>query len=90
MMTEDLDVFLDDDDFAITATIIGLPVVGIMSEEYVQVNFVESKKPVFDCKEEDIYGVTHGSSLIAGDDAYQVVGIQPDGSGMVKLILELQ
>ena len=90
MMNEDLDVFLDEDEFAVTAEIIGLDVVGIMSEEYVMVNFVESKKPVFDCKESDVYGVTHGSSVVIDSSVYQVVGIQPDGTGMTRLILELQ
>jgi len=89
-MTEDLDVFLDTDDFATEATINSATVLGILGNEFVQVDFVESSKPAFECKSSDITGIAHGDTVTVGSDSYKVRGIQPDGTGMTKLILELQ
>jgi hypothetical protein len=90
MFTEDLDVFLNTDDFAITATVNGSSVNGIFGDEFVLVDFVESKKPVFSCKLSDVSSVAHGDTAVTSSDTYKVRGIQPDGTGMVKLILERQ
>ena len=74
-----------------TMTINAAAVDGILTSEYVTVEFVESKKPVFICKSSEIVGIAHGDNAIASDStAYKVRGIQPDGTGMTKLILELQ
>jgi len=74
-----------------TMTINAAAVDGILTSEYVTVEFVESKKPVFLCKSSDVVGVAHGDDVVASDStAYKVRGIQPDGTGMTKLILELQ
>ena len=74
-----------------TMTINAAAVDGILTNEYVTVEFVESKKPVFLCKSSEIVGIAHGDNAIASDStAYKVRGIQQDGTGMTKLILELQ
>lgn len=91
MFTEDLSVFMDTDDFAVTMTVNASSVNGILSNEYVIVDFVESKKPVFICSSADVVGVLHGDNVVAADStAYKVRGIQPDGTGITTLILELQ
>lgn len=72
-------------------TINSAAVDGILTNEFVTVDYVESRKPVFICKMADVSGVAHGDDVIAADStAYKVRGIQPDGTGLVKLILELQ
>jgi len=74
-----------------TMTINAADVDGILTNEFVTVEFVESKKPVFICKSSDVVGIAHGDDAIASDSAaYKVRGIQQDGTGMTKLILELQ
>jgi len=74
-----------------TMTINAAAVDGILTSEYVTVEFVESKKPVFLCKSSDVVGVAHGDDVVASDStAYKVRGIQPDGTGITKLILERQ
>ena len=90
MFAEDLSVFIDTDDFASAASINGLTVNGIFGNEFIQVDFVESKKPVFECAAADVVGIAHGDTVTISSDTYKVRGIQPDGTGMVKLILELQ
>ena len=90
MFTEDLTDFIDVDDFAVAAVVDGSAVNGILSNEFVMVDFVESQKPVFDCPSADIVGVAHGDTVTIGIDTYKVRGIQPDGTGMTRLILELQ
>jgi len=74
-----------------TMTINAADVDGILTNEFVTVEFVESKKPVFICKSSDVVGIAHGDDAIASDSAaYKVRGIQPDGTGITKLILERQ
>ena len=90
MFVEDLSVFTDTDDFAVTAIVDGSSVDGILGNEFVLVDFVESRKPVFDCATAEIVGVAHGDTVTVGGGTYKVRGIQPDGTGMTKLILELQ
>lgn len=90
MFAEDLSVFTDTDDFAVTATVDGSSVNGIFGNAFVLVDFIESDKPVFDCASADIVGVVHGDTVTIGSDTYKVRGIQPDGTGMTRLILEEQ
>jgi len=74
-----------------TMTINAADVDGILTNEFVTVDFVESKKPVFSCQSSEIVGIAHGDDVVASDStAYKVRGIQPDGTGMTKLILESQ
>lgn len=66
----------------------GVSVDGVFDKEFITVNFNETSKPVFSCKE--IPGLVHGDTAISGATTYKIQGIQPDGLGMVKLILEEQ
>lgn len=92
--TEDLTVFLDLDEFGITATIGGSPVTGIFDNETVIIDgfngAVESTRPVFLCREVDVTTVVHGTAVVINAVNYKVRGIRPDGTGFVLLILELQ
>lgn len=49
---------------------------------------VEGEIPVFIGRLSDFSSVAHGDALTAAGTDYQVVGAEPDGEGMVKLILE--
>lgn len=73
-----------------TMTINSSAVGGIFTNEFVTVDYVESRKPVFICKSADVIGVSHGSDAVTDNEVYKVRGIQPDGTGITKLILELQ
>lgn len=63
---------------------------GLFSAYYVDPFNVESNSPVFFCKSKDVLGVIHGDTATEGSTVYKVRNVQPDGLGMVRLILELQ
>ena len=44
---------------------------------------------MFFCKVSDVEYVKHEDIVIDGLKVYMVRGVQPDGNGMVRLILEL-
>lgn len=79
-------------DFAVEATINGFPVMGIMDKEYIEVEFSGSTAPIFWCQSSDVVGVGHNSTFSLPDgSSYLVKGNpEPDGTGITKLILELQ
>ena len=90
MFTEDLSAFLDTDDFAVTVTLDGSSVDGILSLEPIESNFVQTNKPVFTYAKSDKPSVTVGSALIYDSIVYLVKNLEPDGTGMQMLILEAQ
>lgn len=90
MFSEDLSLFFNANDFAVTVNIDGLANVnGIFEEQYIEVNYVQTKKPIFTFASAD-YLVTLDSILVNGLEVFKVKGIEPDGSGITRLILEKQ
>lgn len=70
---------------------------GLLDREYTDVLGVESRGPVFTCAESSLpnasaANVRHGDALVVylatGAISYTVRGVQPDGHGEVRLILE--
>jgi len=90
MFFEDQGLFLND--FAVSVKLDGKSVSGILDQEYIEVDFTGSTKPTFLYKLSDRPDVAHNSTLILEDGtSYLVKGPpEPDGTGMNKLILELQ
>lgn len=88
-ITEDATEFLVTDDFAVTANYeSGTSVNGIFSKGYVEVQGVESERPMFTCALSDVSGIAHGKSLVVDGTTYSVVGVQPDETDlMVTLVL---
>jgi hypothetical protein len=65
-------------------------IVGVLSDRFVMVDEVEERAPTFtvrDCDAE-ARALRKGSSLRIGDVHYAVRRLEPDGSGMTRLILE--
>ena len=89
MFDEDLSVFFDDDDFAVEVNIDGTNVIGIFEEQYIEVNYIQTKKPTFTFVSADSL-VTPDSLVVNGLEVYRVKGIEPDGTGITRLILEKQ
>ena len=84
--------FLDDRDFGAVATWQGTQVKGLLDKPY-QAAFegtapLEAARPVFTCRESDVSGVAHGQSLTVGGVSYTIRGVQPDGTGLILLVLE--
>lgn len=91
MLTEDLSLFFRTMDFAIAVTYNSTTLVnGLLSKSYVTVNDVENTAPSFTCAASDVPNAKHGDTLVANGINYLVVGVQPDGTGIVTLILEEQ
>ncbi len=67
----------------------GNEVTGIFNNNYVDPFNVETMSTMFFCKVADVEYVKHEDIVIDGLKVYMVRGVQPDGNGMVRLILEL-
>lgn len=101
MAFDDLDIFFND--FNVTATIGAIPIPVLFDAPYkginIETNEIESYAPAATAKSTDVAArsIVHGTSItISGtpggeyDGTYKCVGLEPDGQGMTKLILERQ
>ncbi len=71
----------------------GSTVNGIFDNEFVGVLdggdvTVESATPIFTCQASDIATPAHGDTVTISAAIYTVRGVQPDGTGVLVLILE--
>ncbi|MBL1293073.1 MAG: hypothetical protein COB61_004290 [Thiotrichales bacterium] len=96
---EDLALFFDPDEFgvemlystpanALTHPANAVPVVVIFDREFIDFGEVEGFSPAATCPLAHVPGIEHGALLSEAGDLYSVVGIEPDGQGLVRLILE--
>lgn len=95
MFTEDLSGFFDTGDFADagTYTHVGASpatVNGIFDSYFVDPLGIEGNSPRFICASSDVSSVAHGDSLVVDSVTYHVVGVEPDGTGVVVLKLQEQ
>jgi len=90
MFKEDLGEFFNDDEMADSAIISGSDVLGIFDNQFAEVHGIESMRPIFTCPESDVLNVKHGDELSIDSSSYKVVGTQPDGTGLISLVLEKQ
>lgn len=67
---------------------------GIFGDAFVEVNGVESVRPMFKCASqdlEDVVGVHNALMYVNGETTiYKVKGVQPNGRGVTELLLERQ
>ena len=90
--TEDLSVFFNEDEFAVSATLDGASVTGIFDNGYtlgaVGPTGMASAAPMFRLPTASVPASPHGKSLVTGGITYRVVGHEPDGTGVSILLLE--
>ncbi len=48
---------------------------------------IESKGPKATCSDSDVVGVAHGDTFLIRGDTWYVIEVQPDGTGLVTLLL---
>lgn len=88
--TEDLDIFLETDDFATTVTVDGSSVNAIFESAWVEVNIGQIPysgiKPTLFGRASDFVG-KHGKVVVVESTNYTIVDMQQDGSGMVLVVL---
>jgi len=91
MFTEDLSLFFNSNELGTAVTLDGTAVTGIFGEEYIEVNFVQTKAPIFTFRKADKSSVAVDSTLVCSGTTYKVKVLQPDLTGTVlRLILEKQ
>jgi hypothetical protein len=90
-LTNDLEIFLNSDEFAVDVTYLGNTIQGIFDDEFssaVQGEMgVESTVPQVLLRTSDVPNVAHGETMTINSVVYQVIGIQPDGTGMTLILL---
>lgn len=92
MFAEDLSAFFDvAGGFAVNATIGGLPVAGIFDNGYQAAlgGMLENTAPTFIAPTASVSALVQGSALTINATAYKVATVQPDGTGVTTLVLEL-
>jgi len=91
--------FFDTDEFGVAASVTidggGAETVnGVFDNEYVGVldgeasTPVESTRPVFTVATDDVTGIGHGDSVVISGTTYTVRGVEPDGTGVTRLVME--
>lgn len=78
-------------DYSVSATINGVAVTGIFDDRFKMVDElsqeIESTLPQLICRSIDVAGVTDGTSCIVNGVTYTVRTLEPDGTGMTRIIL---
>lgn len=97
---EDLDAFLNVDEFAITATVslqdgTTRAVRGIFDDPYLNAELgeyeLDTNRPRLNCKESDVLGVARGDVVEIDGQAYDVLSApHSDGAGMAMLEMARQ
>jgi hypothetical protein len=94
---EDLDEFLDVDEFADGAIYTptggsSSTVLGIFDDGYLEQfgGSVEDAAPTFLCKASSVPNLAQGDAFIIRGVTYESFGNEPDGTGMVRIRLEKQ
>lgn len=92
--TENLSAFLNVDEFATEAIYDWVVIYGIFNNGYIGVPVglavdIESAATTYICKTSDVSCAVHGELITINTIEYRIVGIQPDGTGITVLVLEV-
>lgn len=86
-MTENLDAFLSD--FAVAATLPSTAVVmGVFDNGADTALGMAGSDPSFTGRSTYLDALTYGSTISIGGTSYTVRQVQPDGTGLTRLVLE--
>ena len=93
-LTDDLDGFLQTDDFASAATFDGSTINVILDREFLAQTVngevgIESTRPIVHCKASDVESATHGDRIKIGTQRYRIDGIEPDNTGFTVMVLSV-
>ncbi|MCP4989340.1 MAG: hypothetical protein GY928_25775 [Colwellia sp.] len=90
-LTTDLDVFINTDEFAVDITYNSTTIQGVFDNEFSSAvegeMGIESTVPQVMVKTSDVASVVHGEVMIIESVNYNIIGIQPDGTGMTLILL---
>lgn len=65
------------------------PFRAIFQREYVESQGIEGFRPTITCHECEARGVRHVDQVLVDGGLYRVIGREPDGAGLVRIILEV-
>nr|SPS06214.1 protein of unknown function [Candidatus Nitrotoga fabula] len=84
---EDLDVFLDE--FAVTALLPGAIIVNVIFDnQYASPFDISASRPSCIGKSSDLDSLSFGAEIVVSGVDYVVRSVEPDGTGMTRLMLE--
>ncbi len=90
-LTNDLDIFLNADEFAVDVTYLAATIQGIFDAPFSSAVAgemgIESSLPQVTVKTSDVASAVHGQTMTINSVVYQIIGIQPDGTGMTTILL---
>lgn len=72
----------------VTATVGGVSVSGIFDDAYLDPLGIAGSQPSLLCASADVSGAAQGSAVVVNAVSYTVGSIQPDGTGMTRLLLQ--
>lgn len=87
VFTDAMTDILNDEDLGTDAVYEGGTIRVLFQNGFVVVNGVETTAPMVECLDTDVAGVAHGDAMTVNGVTYRIIGIQPTGSGVTKLIL---
>lgn len=88
MFIEELNHFFNADEFAVTASIHGMPIKGILESLLSIIHQVQCVQFRFTCAQVAIPSVKLDDEVRIGDQHYRIVEIKSDGTGLAYLLLE--
>ena len=71
-----------------TATVAGVVVAGIFDNSYADIYSMDGLAPSMQCATSDVSTAMRGTAVVVNSVSYTVAGIEPDGTGMTRLVLE--
>jgi hypothetical protein len=89
MFAEDFTAFFSSAEFSVPCTLPGGAVVQVIVDQpHAEASFMEASNPSALGRSDELAAVGHGAEVSAGGVDWRVVGVQPDGTGLTRLILE--
>ena len=85
-LEEDQNLFFED--FGRPAFIEGKPLIGLRETLSLLQQNVRSQKTTFTCPSRAVCKLAPGAQITVDGQAYTIVELQPDGTGMTHLLLE--
>lgn len=91
MFDEDIDVFFSTDEHALQAIVIesGTVITGIFDRPYTDALDVQGFSPSLTCRTADVCELRRGRLIEIQNTVYKVVTVEPDGTGVSRVQLEL-
>jgi len=89
-MNENFDIFLSTSEFAYAATYSGNTINVLFDDAYIDANGIESVQPNITGKESDLSAANQDDTIVVDGTTYVMRELQPDGYGLMHVLLTEQ